>query len=141
MFLTISFAIRSIVPPAPLKPQTMFSFQHSYTHESGTTATLHTATPLLSTGTVCYSGYNVRVSWEASVQVSRFARQSHWLCSLRQMNVTIACCDARFKAHRDMDVYHLQVLCAVSRDLCDRLITHPEYYQTWCVLSIIMKPQ
>jgi hypothetical protein len=78
----------------------MFSFQYLHTHESGTIATLLTATPLLSTATICYSGCNVCISWEASVQVSHFARHSHWLCSLRQRTVVVACWDARFKAHQ-----------------------------------------
>jgi hypothetical protein len=87
-------------PTAPLKLQTMFSFQHWHTNESGTTDALHTATPLPSTGIVCYSGCNVCISWDAFLQAPHFARQSHWLCSLRQRTVAVASQHARFKAHQ-----------------------------------------
>jgi len=136
MFLPISFAIQSIIPPA--RPST--TDHVLIPNKSGTTIILHTATPPPSTGTVSYSGCNVCVSWGAFVF---FPRQSNSVYSLRHRTVAVYCRDARFKAHQGHGCVSLaSVVCCHRRGLCDGLITHPEdYYRTRCVLSVIMKPQ
>ena len=69
------------------------------------------------------------------VQVSCFARQSHWLCSLRQRTVAAHLPGWQVQSPPCTTMYVLCKCCVFSsRGLCNELITHPEEnYWIWCV--------